>query len=389
MRTNPANYNGAMKLTESPGFEFLRLSPAEWGVGVGLAFLIFMQGAIFKLGPSAIVVGALTLPLAWRRRWPVAVFCSVGLSAFITPTPYFTVIAAMIAMYAVGLYSQHEILALGLLFALALLLILRYQNPAPSIPGQFFPFVILIISWLFAWAVRQQQKVTEAYRERSASLESEQEQATVAARAEERRRIAREMHDVIAHSVSVMVVQAGAARSVLDSAPEDATNALLAVEATGRDTLAELRGLLGVLSDHDDNEELGPQPGLEQFEALIERVTAAGLSVEVKTSGKVRPLSSGLSLTAYRILQEALTNALKHADHARADVVLTYTDESLKLEVLNSGSNGAKNSSETGGRGLIGMRERVELFGGRLETGPRLGGGYTVRAWLPLKDATE
>jgi signal transduction histidine kinase len=378
-----------MKQTESTDFEFFRLSPAEWSVGVALAFLILLEGAIFKLGPSAIVVGALTLPLAWRRRWPVAVFCSVGLSAFITPTPYFTVIAAMIAMYAVGLYSQHEILALGLLFALALLLILRYQNPAPSIPGQFFPFVILIISWLFAWAVRQQQNVAEAYRQRSVSLESEQEQATRAARAEERRRIAREMHDVIAHSVSVMVVQAGAARSVLDSAPEEATNALLAVETTGRDTLAELRGLLGVLSDHDDSGALVPQPGLEQFEALIERVTAAGLNVAVQTSGEVRPLSSGLSLTAYRVLQEALTNALKHADHARAEVILTYTDESLKLEILNSGSNGAVPNREPGGHGLVGMRERVELFGGRLESGPRLGGGYAVRAWLPLKDAAE
>jgi signal transduction histidine kinase len=291
----------------------------------------------------------------------------------------------MIATYAVGLYSRHNILALGLLFGVSALLVFRYDDPAPHLPAQSFPFLIMVIAWLFAWAVRQQQAVAEAFRERSSLLESEQEQATRAARAEERRRIAREMHDVIAHSVSVMVVQAGAARSVLQSTPEEATKALLAVEGTGRETLSELRGLLGVLSDDQDGLDLAPQPGLEQFDTLIERVKAAGLHVEVTINGEPTSLSSGLNLTAYRILQESLTNALKHANLARTEVILTYTGDELKLEILDDGLNAAATNGEHDGRGLIGMRERVMLFGGRLETGPRLGGGYAVRAWLPLK----
>ena len=386
MGTSATTYNADMKRTESSRLEFFRLSPLEWSVGLVLTFLILLQGAISDLGVGTIFVALLTLLLIWRRQWPVAVFFGVSVSALFTTTPYFTIIAIMIATYAVGLYSRHNIVALGLLFGVSALLVFHYDDPAPHIPARLFPFLILTIAWLFAWAVRQQQTVTEVYRERSSLLESEQEQATRAARAEERRRIAREMHDVIAHSVSVMVVQAGAARSVLQTSPEEATMALLAVEDTGRETLAELRGLLGVLSDNDALD-LTPQPGLDQFETLIERVKKAGLPVAVTIQGEPCGLSSSLNLTAYRVLQEALTNVLKHADHAQTDVILTYGDDELKLEVLNAGTNGRLSNADHSGRGLVGMRERVALFGGRLETGPRLGGGYAVRAWLPLTEA--
>jgi len=368
--------------------DFLRLSPLEWSVGVGLAYLVLLEGIYSEFGPATILVAVLTLPLIWRRRWPVAVYCSVGLSAFFTQTPYATVAAVMIAMYAVGLYSRHNLLALGLLFGLAVLITLRYDNPAPEIPSQLFPLLILTVAWLCALAVRQQRTVTDAFQARARSLETEQEHAARAARAEERHRIAREMHDVIAHSVSVMVVQAGAARSVLESAPDEATKALLAVESTGRATLAELRGLLGVLAD-DDGPDLTPQPGLDQIESLIDRVTAAGLKVAVTMSGAERPLSSGLSLTAYRVLQEALTNALKYANHTRTDVYVTYSDTELKLEILNAGSEQPYSNGEQRGHGIIGMRERVALYGGRLEAGPRIGGGYAVRAWLPLNGTNE
>ncbi|HEX7103611.1 MAG TPA: histidine kinase [Nitrolancea sp.] len=373
-------------MEQSARLDFLRLSPLEWGVGAGLIYSILFEGLATGFGAATILVAVFTLPLIWRRRWPVAVFCCVGLSAFFTQTPYSSVAAVIIAMYAVGLYSRHNLLALGLLVGLALLLTVRYDNPAPEIPRQLFPLLILIVSWLCALAVRQQRTVADAFLARARSLESEQEQTARAARAEERHRIAREMHDVIAHSVSVMVVQAGAARSVLESAPDEATSALLAVEDTGRATLTELRGLLGVLGN-DDGPELAPQPGMDQFESLIDRVTAAGLNVEVTINGAERPLSSGLSLTAYRVLQEALTNALKYADHARTNVCLTYSEAELKLEILNTGSEQPDFNGERRGRGLIGMRERVDLYGGRLEAGPRIGGGYAVRAWLPLNGA--
>jgi signal transduction histidine kinase len=375
-------------MEQSARLDFLRLSPLEWGAGAALIYAIVLEGIATGFSAATIVGAALTLPLIWRRRWPVAVFCCVGVSAFITQTPYSTVAAVMVAMYAVGLYSRHNLLALGIVFGLPFLLALRYDNPAPEIPRQLFPLLILIISWLSAFAVRQQRTVADAYQARATSLESEQEQTTRAARAEERRRIAREMHDVIAHSVSVMVVQAGAARSVLESAPDEATTALLAVESTGRATLTELRGLLGVLRD-GDSPELTPQPGMEQFESLIDRVRAAGLEVDVTITGEMRPLSSGLSLTAYRVLQEALTNALKYANHAQTDVCLTYSDTELKLEILNTAAEAPSDNGATSGRGISGMRERVALYGGRLEAGPRVGGGYVVRAWLPLNGAGE
>jgi signal transduction histidine kinase len=205
--------------------------------------------------------------------------------------------------------------------------------------------------------------------------------------------MARELHDVVAHSVSVMVVQAGAARQVVNASPEKAGEALLAVESVGREALTELRNLLGLLSDHSadpvEAPDLAPQPGMDELASLIQRVGEAGLPVELRVVGRPRPLPAGVDLAAYRIVQEALTNALKYSGLARTEVVLDYRDSELKVEVLDEGA-GERPRSAVGavgartGRGLAGMRERVALYGGRLEAGPRLERGYAVRAWLPL-----
>ena len=202
--------------------------------------------------------------------------------------------------------------------------------------------------------------------------------------AEERSRIARELHDVVAHSVSVMLVQAGAARQVLTSSPEEAREALLAVEAGGREAMTELRNLLGLLNP--DGPGLAPQPGVGELDDLVQRVRDAGLPVQLRVEGEAKPLPVGLDLTAYRIVQEALTNAIKYSGLAPTEVVLQYRDDEMKLEILDDGGGGPVPSDRGQGRGLVGMRERVAMYGGRLEAGPRLPKGYAVRVWLPISD---
>jgi signal transduction histidine kinase len=236
---------------------------------------------------------------------------------------------------------------------------------------------------------------TNALEERGWLLERERETAAQNAVGAERARIARELHDIVSHNVSVMVVQAGAARRVLGMRLSDAEAALHAVEEAGREAMTELRHLLGVLAppadgrDDHDLDDLSPQPGLGRLSPLIDRVAFAGLPVEVRVSGEPRPLPSSVDLTAYRIIQEALTNALKHGDGRRAEVTVRYTDHALRVEVLNSGpsvlSGGQPPPADGPGRGLLGLRERVAVLGGDLDARRRLGGGFRVRAKIPLE----
>jgi signal transduction histidine kinase len=200
--------------------------------------------------------------------------------------------------------------------------------------------------------------------------------------AEERGRIARELHDVVAHSVSVMVVQAQAGPRLLGE-PEQARGAFRSIEASGREALVELRRLLGILRTGDEHLAIGPQPGLGSLQSLVEQMREAGLPVELRVEGEPLQLPPGVDLSAYRIVQEALTNTLKHAGQAEAEVVVRYGASELELEVVDNGSGGAA-SVNGPGHGLIGMRERVALYGGELVTGTRNSGGYAVRARLPL-----
>jgi signal transduction histidine kinase len=233
---------------------------------------------------------------------------------------------------------------------------------------------------------------TKALEERGWLLERERETAARQAVDAERASIARELHDIVSHNVSVMLVQAGAARRVLDAEPGQAAAALVAVEAAGRDTMTELRHLLGVLAPPADGgePELSPQPSLSRLSPLIDRIAFAGLPVEVRVSGEPRPLPSGVDLTAYRIVQEALTNALKHGDGRKAEVTVRYSDRYLRVEVLNSGpsvlsGDRPERLSDEEGRGLLGLRQRVAVFGGDLDARRRLGGGFRVRARIPLE----
>ena len=249
--------------------------------------------------------------------------------------------------------------------------------------------------------VRTRRAFARTVQERGWLLERERESATESAVGAERARIARELHDIVSHNVSVMVIQAGAARQVLHAPDEEAEAALLAVENAGRNTMTELRHLLGLLAPSAVGEdEFTPQPSLSRLSPLVDRIAFAGLPVEVRISGEPRPLPAGVDLTAYRIIQEALTNALKHGDGVKAEVTVRYAEHYLRVEVLNSGPSvlapgrpdrprPAPDSAEqpSAGRGLLGLRQRVAVFGGDLDARRRLGGGYRVRARIPLDRA--
>jgi signal transduction histidine kinase len=251
----------------------------------------------------------------------------------------------------------------------------------------------LAAGWLGAALTRSRRRHRAAIEERSWLFERERQSAARSAVHDERARIAHELHDIVSHNVSLMVVQAGAARDVLATMPGEAAKALLAIENAGRDTMTELRHLLGLLAPSADGDELDPQPSLSRLSTMIDRICFAGLPVEVRVSGEQRPLPPGIDATAYRIVQEALTNALKHGNRDPAEVWIRYAERSLRVEVLNGGpsvlsGDSRPPSTDQGdgtGRGLLGLSERVAVYGGHLDARRRLGGGYRVRARIPLQ----
>jgi signal transduction histidine kinase len=298
-------------------------------------------------------------------------------------TPFF---AILLAAWCFGAYNRQRYAFIGLaaLLATAVFVVIRFEdNSASDLPwiGGF-----ITAAWLAGFAVRHQAVQTERLRELAARLQRQQEQRAEEAVEAERNRIARELHDVVAHHVSVMTVQSGAVRRLLHPDQEREREALMSVEETGRKALTEMRRLLGVLQEGAEEERgapLAPQPGMATLDTLLGQIREAGLPVELRTEGAPVELPPGLDLSAYRIVQEALTNALKYAGPARAWVVVRYGDRDLELEVENDGAgDGAQ--SDGAGHGLVGMRERVAVYGGELESGPRPGGGYAVRARLPI-----
>jgi signal transduction histidine kinase len=262
-------------------------------------------------------------------------------------------------------------------------------------PGRAIPeLAVFAIAWVIGDNIRTRRAYLAELEARAERLEREREEKAERAVVEERTRIARELHDVIAHNVSVMVVQASAGDELFDTDPERARESLRSVAATGRAALTELRRLLGVIRSEQDpggGAAYTPQPGIDYLDELVRQVQETGLAVELSVLGEPRELPEGVGLCAYRIVQEALTNTLKHARASRAQVSVRYVDDALELQVLDDGtgaSPGGNGDGEAGGHGLIGMRERVALFGGELTARPRgFGEGYEVRARLPLEEA--
>jgi signal transduction histidine kinase len=298
--------------------------------------------------------------------------------------------ACVIAAYTAAVYSPYRLPALASL-PFAALLYTRLREPAvPTVPDDAVPFLILIPIAVAADGLRRWKRHADEGRARLSTLELEQAEALRQAAEHERARIARELHDVVTHNVSVMVIQAGAARKVMQANPDQAREALLAVEAGGRAAMTELRHVMGLLTMDGDGADpaattgLMPQPGLDRLEALVQRVRDTGTPVELTVTGEPRPLLPGVELTAYRVIQEALTNTVKHAAGATATAIIDYGPDELRIEVTDTGGRPNGAAATGNGRGLIGLRERLAVYGGTLHTGRRLTGGYRVTAQIPL-----
>ena len=325
-----------------------------------------------------------TLPLLARSRFPLAapaaVFLALASESLLTGeavpssqvNPWALLAAFAVAGTHPNLQSAVSCAAIGYASLVAII-----ASDRPELLGVIPVVLFAAVAWGIGRTVAERGRQTAALEERSGQLERSHAEAV----ASERATIARELHDVIAHSVSVMTVQAGAARLLLEEDVTQARQSLLAVEETGRQALGEMRRLLGILRGDDDNRQLAPQPGISDIDALIEQVRGAGLPVDVIVEGETKPLPPGVDLAAYRVVQEALTNTLKHAGAARAEVSIRYRPTALELAVTN---DGFAQRNGRGGHGLVGMRERIALYGGEFDAGPRSGGGYAVRAALPL-----
>ncbi len=262
-------------------------------------------------------------------------------------------------------------------------MIVVYNIPGPQ-PASDFVFIPLrfVVAWVAGYALRERAEQAEAAEERAAHAEREREAAARVAVAEERARIARELHDIVAHAVSVMVLQVGAVRHKLPDALAEDSEALKGVEQAGRTALTEMRRLLGAMRRDGDEAELVPQPGLDGLDSLLDEVGRAGLPVQLHVDGEPFPLPRGIDLSAYRIVQEGLTNALKHARASDADVTVRYRPDELEIEVRDNGGGGE--TSDGLGHGLVGVRERVKIYGGEMTAGTAAGGGFVLSARLPL-----
>ena len=341
---------------------------------------------------KAMIIAVLaSAPLVLRRRYPLGVFWLVLGALLIDPeqTPKLTLYACIIAAYSAATYSPYRAPMLISLLAMASSFTLMDDPPFPSLPDGQAPFLILVPIVVAANAIRGWRRRADEGRARMATLEREQAEALRRAAEHERARIARELHDVVTHNVSMMVIQAGAARKVLSTAPEQASEALLAVEAGGRAAMAELRHVMGLLTMDTEGRpagtaDLAPQPDLERLGDLIGRVRATGVPIEFTVSGDPHPVPPGVSLAAYRVVQEALTNTVRHAAGAETTVRIDYTADQLVIEVADTGGTRDASAAVGNGRGLIGLRERLAVYGGTLQAGPRLSGGYRVRAVIPL-----
>jgi signal transduction histidine kinase len=360
--------------------------------------------ALPRLAALALVI-VMCAPIAFRRTYPAGVFVTTilagGLEVLALPRPVGSDLAVLVALYTLAAYRPRRIALPGLLVTLlgSAIAIAKWA-PEHAIHDLWTLGEVLAVFWgpaVTAWLLgdmmRWRRSFYRGLEERAARLERERDAQAQIAAAAERARIARELHDVVAHNVSVMVVQADGASYALDSSPERAREALAAISATGRQALAEMRSLLGVLRSASDDAagcgaDLAPQPGIDQLSGLLEQARATGLPVSFTVEGVPRQLPQGTALTAYRVVQESLTNARKHGGAGvTAAVTLRFHEDEVAVVVTDDG-RAIQKAGDGQGHGLIGMRERVELFGGTVTAGPKPGGGFRVVATLPARGVT-
>lgn len=390
-----------------------RLSPwvVDAGLAAGLAVIALTEIAVdtrcaclatSDVWWSAAFTIGITLPLVLRRRYPFAVMNAVGITAAvyniinIPPDPYTLTFAILVAVYSVAAYARQPLAVTAAVISLVALVLLNLpvmadQNDYADVVNQF---LLLGGGWIAGQNTRYRRRQAELLRERAERSERERREHERVAILEERGRLAREVHDVIAHSVGVIAVQAGAARAVAEQRPDRARQALADIEEVSKDTLVELRRTLGALRAAGQETELRPAPGLAVLDELIEQVRRAGVRVSVREEGAGRALPSGVDLSAYRVVQEALTNTVKHSGSPTARVTIRYGASALEVLVTDDGGRppadraAGGNGGRQGGHGLIGMRERVAMLGGEFEAGAT-GTGFSVRARFPLTAAEE
>jgi signal transduction histidine kinase len=367
-------------------------------LAVGLAALSvsLVHDVLGQLGgqarPPAAVAYALalahTLPVALRRRFPRAVLATAiatGVLAGVLGLP--TIVlgpAVLVPVYTVAVYCDRWSALAGLAGVELAVALDQLAFASTGVDTWVGNSLVLAAAWVLGRFVGDRRVHTMELEARTLELELAREELARQAVTEERLRIARELHDVVAHSMSVIAVQSGVGAHVLDTRPEEARKALETIEGVSRGALDELRRLLGVLRDDDEAQGVSPMPGLGDLDALLARMGEAGLAVKLRVHGARPEVPQGVDVSAYRIVQEALTNVLKHAGAASAQVVVTYDDHAVAVEVTDGG-HGAPAGQAWSGHGIGGMRERAALFGGDLEVGPRPGGGFRVAARLPFE----
>jgi signal transduction histidine kinase len=371
--------------------------PAFWLALIGMASVIGGAAYRFAFGGRALlllIVAAMVIPVVFRRKYPVQGFAVASVAGavqlIVYPQPVGSDLAILLLLYTLAAYRPRQVSVGGLAVCLigAVIAVGVWAPRGVGAIDRVLLATVLfsgtaLVAWVLGDSMRYRRAYLTALEDRAARLERERDAQAQIAAAAERARIARELHDVIAHNVSVMVVQADGAGYALRRDPDRAGQALTAISRTGRQALAEMRRLLGVLRSDDQQAELAPQPGLDQLRELLDQAREAGMSVSFTLEGQARPLPEGAELAAYRVVQESLTNTRKHGGlAAAAAVTLRYEPEGLLLQVTDDGL-GAAAAAEGPGHGLAGMRERVEMYGGHVRAGPLPGGGYQVTARLP------
>ena len=370
-------------------------------LGLTALSLITVAGGALDFGsyePVSLVLLLLqTLPLVARRRWPLAVmtvtFAATTIHAFLAPAAVNTTLGFLVALYTVGEQMDRRTSASAAIVGAILVgSVITIRGTLPAALSSLVQTELIVFStWVLGTWARDRRLRLETAEERADRLERERDERDRQAVAEERERIARELHDVVTHHVSVIVIQAGAAERALDRRPADARTAIKAIDATARQALADMRRMLGILGrpnatgGDERSAELAPMPGLDRLGELLEQVRAAGTPVELSVTGERRPLDPGVELSAYRIIQEALTNAMRHAPGARARVKVGYEATALDIEIDNDGAGveaGSGPTTQGTGHGIIGMRERVAIFGGEFFAAPTER-GFRVAARLP------
>jgi signal transduction histidine kinase len=345
----------------------------------------------------------LIIPLILRRYFPLAVLMfmvvvEIYYRFLLIPEPRYTAYAVLFAVASAAAFGNKRwrpwVISLVILFEMIAVISLAIVYPESGwLKGtplaQFLQLLLNLFLFGAAWWIgevfRSRREREAELKERTEQLEKERGENAQRAVLDERVRIARELHDVVAHHVSVMGIQAGAARKVLNKQPEKANEALSEIESSSRQAISELHRLLGFLRPKNQVEEVSPQPSLKQLDGLVKEMENLGLPTEVKIIGMEKPIPESVDLSAYRIIQEALTNVLKHAGPAKATVTVKHSIDMMELEIIDNGKGKITGSGkQSGGRGIIGMQERISLHGGKLETGNLPGGGFFVRAKLPL-----